>query len=88
MPSAQAGAVVRGGTKQADAAEVQGAGTCAASGCFINFQVKSGSKFGFLLFFLTLKFVNFLFYSESHSPEQEESLANRPADKIDANKLV
>lgn len=88
MPSAHAGIVVPVGPKQADAAEVQGAGTCAASGCFINFQVKPGSKFGFYIFFLTLKFVNFLFYSESHSCEQEESLANRPADQINANQLI
>lgn len=41
----------------------------------------------FIIFFLTLKLVN-LFYSESHSPEQEESPANRPADKTDANQLI
>lgn len=51
MPSAHAGIVVPVAPKQADAAEVQGAGTCAASGCFINFQVKPGSKFGFYIFF-------------------------------------
>lgn len=38
------------GNKQADAAEVQRARSCASSGCFINVQVNSGNKVFFFLF--------------------------------------
>lgn len=38
------------GNKQADAAEVQRARSCASSGCFINVQVNSGNKFFFFSF--------------------------------------
>lgn len=50
MLSAHAGIVFLVSTKEADAAEVQGARICAASGCFINFQVKSGKKLRFFFF--------------------------------------
>lgn len=88
MLSVRAGIGTNRGNKQADAAEVQRARSCASSGCFINVQVNSGNKFFFFFSFLSFSLVNFLFYFESQSPEQDESPANRPADKTDANQLI